>query len=903
MRQRFPPRGWLVCVLVIAAAWGAWRHRLGIVDLDEAASNELIFVRQPLSTIVSALPWTDQSPLWFVVLHFWRLLGESTATIKALNLTLLTASLLVFYALGRRLCPPRVALGAIVLAALSPASLWVARSGRMYSLHLLLWVAGLYCAVQYLDRRRPLDLASFVAAGVLAIYNHFIGFVSTGTAVLWLFVEALAEMRTALPGTREEREAERRRLLGPPVAAALAIGLLVQPQVMRMLALLQAPPAVVAGQALPGGGLPFLDAVSWFWLMGADWGPLRAGAPILRSVYLAGAYLLFVMGLARGSTRLRRMLVTTVVFPLVSIGLAAGHMDFRDRHLLYLLPLVWLAIVNGGIGGDPEGVPVPIAVRRGAVAVLVTVGAASAWMLAHKLPERYVEWTKLMSGLAQLRRPHLVVSMAPGPLTGTPSLVASWLDPRGGLDVHDLTRDTRLEFMAQVDATRDFALLSTPWSPPDAEHEWRRRYLESRGYRRFDLSVTAATAQVFTSGGLPVFATVTPLPARLPSRDVVAWARDRAHDPARPRPSVGMWSDSLVARVDADGLAHESTFFASQHGENGGWRLGATGADTVEEGKATFGHGEEDAVYARPTGDSLLLLVFPHLDLRDGLRLTCGAAPPAAGQRKIGVVSAQVYLDDEEAAPATCPLGRWSEAIVDARAAGPTADLTLALSTVGADHADVWLRFGRSGRSGAPRAPAPAPAAGPVTLTPARTLKDNLDRLRVFRIGASGFGRVTGRFETVPRSAAEMHEAPQAAGEGGLDARWQIGDLPWDAVGLTRQRLAGEVRPGLWAHPKEGTVLVIEADVAGLGDVIEGYYGLTDYSVETAKAARISEPVRFRVSLDRRLLLAREVPRAPGGTTFAAALGEAHATTGRLRVEVEAARDDWAHFVFDLWTR
>jgi hypothetical protein len=700
--------GWLACVALLAAASSVWLHRAAVIDLDDATSNEVMFAREPLSRVAFDVPWTDQSPLSFVLLHYWRLWGEGPLAIRALNLLLLAASLLLFYAVARRLCPlPRVAVAAVALAALSPASLWAARGGRMYSLHLLLWVATLYCLVRYSEGKRARDLAGVVITCVLAIYNHFIGFVSTATALAWLVVEALAESRRAPPGDRAEH---RRRLLGPPVAAGLAIFVLVQPQVMRMLALLQLPPAVVPGQAVPAGWLPFLNAVSSFLFIAAGWGRFDSQAVLLRSAYLAGIYLLVVMGLARGSARLRRLTLVTVLLPLVMIGMAAGRMDFRPRHLFYLLPLVWLAMANGALGRSSEGLRFPPALARAALAILAGTTVASAWLVHNKLPEGYFEWTKLMQGLVQLRRPGMEVYMAPGPLTGTPTLVASRMAP-ATLVIQPLSRERRLAFLAQAAEGRDFAFLSQYWSPPDAEYDWRARYLEGLGYRSLALTAPGTTARVFTRGGLPA----------------------------------------------------------------------------ASEGAATT-------------------------------TLTPGAA-------------------------------------------------------------------------------------GPMRLAAASTLKDHLGGLRVLRTGAAGAGRVDGRWELAPRSATVMHETPGPDGEGGLGARWQLGDAPWDAVGLTRQRSGGEPRSGLWAHPKHGTRLVIEADEASLGRVLEGFYGLTDFSIERALAAGVRRPVGFRVLVDGRPVLARQAHPVRGWQAFTIHLAPRAPATSRLRVEVDAEPDSWAHFVFDLWAR
>jgi hypothetical protein len=780
----------------------------------------------------------------------------------------------------------------VALAVLSPASLWVARSGRMYSLQLLLWMLSLFAMVRYAEDSRPRHLAGFVIASALAIYNHFVGFVSTATALLWLVTEAVARSRDAAPPDRAEA---RRRLLGPTVAAGLAILVLVQPQVMRLLALLQAPPAVVAGQAVPGGWLPFLDAVSSFWLMNADWGPARGHERVLRSLLLAGAYGLFVLGLARGSARLGRLVVVTVLLPLALIGVAAGGLDFRDRHLLYMLPLVWLVVTNGALGGHAvEGLRPPAAVLRAAAVLLLVVGGASAWLLYRKLPERHAEWSKVVTGLAQIRRPGLAVYMLPGPLVGTPMLIASRLDPSGALDVRPLAEETRLEFLAEAAEDRDVAILTSVWSPPSGEHAWRARYLEGRGYRRLALPSAGATAELFWRGEPPRFSTEGKLGTPPSAREAVAWARRRAHDPARPR-RPGRLGRALVARVEADGTVRESTFFASQHGESGSWRLGADDGDVVEETRLPVGSAERDMLIARTTGESLLVVVLPGSDVSRPLRLTCGggAEGPAAG-----VVSAEVFLDDRVALRSTCPLGEWRDLAVDTGdEGGATADVAVALSAVGVERAQVTFGLG-TGEG----AVAQEHGRGGVQLSASRTLKDALDRLEVYRTQTAGFGRVPARFETTPRPAAIMHESAPA-GEGGLEARWQLGPLPWDAVGLTRQRSGGEARSGLWAHPRKGTTLVIEAEEMGRGRVLEGFHGLTDFSVEQLKGLPAAGPIRFRVFVDGQPVLAREVPRARGWTSFAAGLPETSAPSRRLRVEIDAPADSWAHFVFDLWTR
>jgi dolichyl-phosphate-mannose-protein mannosyltransferase len=887
---------WIAAALLIASAWPVWTHRLGVIDLDDAASNEVIFARRPLLEVID-VPWNDQSPLAFVLLHFWRRLGEDPATIKLLNLVLLTASLLVFHAVARRLCRPRVALAAIVLAVLSPASLWLARNGRMYSLQLLLWMLALLFMARYAQSRRPADLAAVVAAALLGIYNHFIGFVSTATVMLWLVVEAVAESRRKAP---EDRAGALRGRLGPPVAVALALAVLTEPETMRLVAVLQAPPAVVPGQALPGGWLHYLDAVSSFWFMNAGWGSLEPHARALRAGYLAAAYLLFVMGLARGSARMRRLVLVTVLVPLVLIGFAAGRMDFRDRHLLYLLPLVWLAIANGALGGETdEALAVPGRMAAVAVALLVAVGAASAWLLRVKLPERYVEWTKLVRGVLQLHRPGSAVYMSSSPFTGTPELIASRLAPAGRFVIRPLDPHTRLEFLAATSERRDCLFLWQEGTPRNPEQDWRVRHLVGLGYRRLALAVAGAGAEVFTAGDWPALSSMSTLPVRPSARAAADWARRRLQDPSRPRHASPLGS-ALVARVEPDGTTHEATFFMSQGGESGYWRLTAADHDRVEEMRTAVGGVEQDALVAGATDASLLVIALPRAEAGKGLRLTCAGGPASPAGRR-GVVSAEVFVENEEAMLASCPMGRWETTAAPLPAGTDGRVVTMALSAVGMDRADVALRLETTRR---PPSPDETEQILPLLsrLVPGRTLKDEIERLRVYRTAASGFGRVAGRFEAEPRSAAVMHELAEAgSSSGGVGARWQLSELPWDAVGLTRQESNRVPRWGLWAHPRAGTTLVIEADEVELPRGLEGFYGLTDMSIDQGQAAGLTDPVVFRVLVDGRPVLTRTAPRARGWTAFATEAGPP--LRGRLRVEIASARDTWAHFVFDLWPR
>src|SRR2546425_8304964 len=101
-------------VLAFALGSGFWLQRLGVNDLDDAASNEVLFARQPLATLLFDVKWPDQSSFYFVVLHFWRRVGESPRVLACLQLLLLLAGVVLCHRLALRLCRPRaVAHGAV----------------------------------------------------------------------------------------------------------------------------------------------------------------------------------------------------------------------------------------------------------------------------------------------------------------------------------------------------------------------------------------------------------------------------------------------------------------------------------------------------------------------------------------------------------------------------------------------------------------------------------------------------------------------------------------------------------------------------------------------------------------------------------------------------------------------
>jgi hypothetical protein len=464
-----------ILIVVLLFGWVLWLHRMGVNDHDDAVSNELMFARESVMTIVSSVPWGDQSPLYFLALHVARNLGESPFTIQLLNAMLLTLTLVSTYALGRASFGSPAALGAVFLGAISPASLWLVRNGRMYPIQVLLSVISLLCVLRYLERRRARDLVALALLCVLNVYNHFIGFFIT--AILFLALSLTPGLAPSLGprgGAREAatvRPGNARRPGHPPPGPAPAGP--ARPASRRGLA---ASPRPVAARSL--AGLPRtreLVLVHEFRLGKPARQFAHADSPLFASLVVLAA-----AGALAAQRRLAAIAALWVVVPLLALGLVAAQLDVRDRHLVWALPLLWVAIAGGALGPLPSprlGVPGDI-VRGVRAALLLAVVTASLWLLSCKLPERYPQWTKLLLGLQQIHRSSMVVYMPPGPETGTPRLLGWHLGlPAGLRDIRPLTRETRARFQEEVGQAREFVFL-VHWRPVDEEMAWRTRYLE-----------------------------------------------------------------------------------------------------------------------------------------------------------------------------------------------------------------------------------------------------------------------------------------------------------------------------------------------------------------------------------------------------------------------------------------
>ncbi len=143
--------------------------------LDEALSVNI--AQLPVGDLLEALRHDGHPPLYYLVLHYWmEVVGDGDAAVRALSGIFAVASLPLVWVAGRRLAGTAGAQWALVVAALSPYWVRYATETRMYSLVMLLVLAGYLLLVDALDRPTWPRLAGVALVSGVLLLTHYWAF-------------------------------------------------------------------------------------------------------------------------------------------------------------------------------------------------------------------------------------------------------------------------------------------------------------------------------------------------------------------------------------------------------------------------------------------------------------------------------------------------------------------------------------------------------------------------------------------------------------------------------------------------------------------------------------------------------------------------------------------------------
>jgi mannosyltransferase len=147
--------------------------------------------RQPLADIAR---WTSADvhpPLYFWMLHFWRLgSGDSEFSLRLLSAAIGVLTVVAAYLLGREVAGRRTGLLAALLVGLSRFDVWWSQEMRMYVLAALLATLSLWFAMRFWDRGRLVDgglYVLFTVAGLYTLYLLALVLVVANLAWLWVW--------------------------------------------------------------------------------------------------------------------------------------------------------------------------------------------------------------------------------------------------------------------------------------------------------------------------------------------------------------------------------------------------------------------------------------------------------------------------------------------------------------------------------------------------------------------------------------------------------------------------------------------------------------------------------------------------------------------------------------------
>lgn len=140
---------------------------------DEALTLQRYTVGSGIGELLSNI-WHQgfHPPLFFVIAHYWYLLGDSEFMLRFPSAVFGVAAIPVMYLMTRRLFGPVTAgISALVLA-LSPFHIWYSQEARMYSLQVFLALGSMLFFLRAWESRRLVDFALYGIVTVLALFTH-----------------------------------------------------------------------------------------------------------------------------------------------------------------------------------------------------------------------------------------------------------------------------------------------------------------------------------------------------------------------------------------------------------------------------------------------------------------------------------------------------------------------------------------------------------------------------------------------------------------------------------------------------------------------------------------------------------------------------------------------------------
>ncbi|HVF77985.1 MAG TPA: glycosyltransferase family 39 protein [Solirubrobacteraceae bacterium] len=386
---------------------------------DEAVTARLL--RLDLGAMLRAIPDSESTPpLYYVLAWLWtHVFGTGEVGLRSFSALLGTTTIVVVWAIGRRLGGDRAALAAAALAAVNPMLVWFSQEARAYALlgllgalSTLLWLRALESdfglrssATCHAGSRQTLQpptygrrhtrrtcLLTWGAVAALALATHYYAAFLVAPQALWLLLR--------VHGRRERAE-----LLALPAVAAAVLAPLAFGQRENDTA------GFITGSEL----LTRLAQLPKQFLVGYD-APLE---PLLVAVtaiaVLAGIGGLAAMlsgriaapeGQRSEGARLAALAAAALALPVLAA--LAGEDHLITRNVLFVLPLA-CALVGAGLAAGMRAAPGRVGCilalcAASAAGIVTVIGVAGSAKLQRD------DWRAAVHALGPIREPRLLVA-------------------------------------------------------------------------------------------------------------------------------------------------------------------------------------------------------------------------------------------------------------------------------------------------------------------------------------------------------------------------------------------------------------------------------------------------------------------------------------------------------------
>lgn len=167
--------------------------------LDEALSVNVAAL--PLGDIGTALRHDGHPPLYYWLLHAWMsVFGAGDQAVRSLSGVLSLAAVPLAALVARRTAGPRAAAVAAALMATSPFAIRYGTEARMYSLVMLLVLAGWYCIVRLLEPGSSWrwSVALALSTGTLLLTHYWAFYLLTAVAAVLTMAALRSPRQSAL---------------------------------------------------------------------------------------------------------------------------------------------------------------------------------------------------------------------------------------------------------------------------------------------------------------------------------------------------------------------------------------------------------------------------------------------------------------------------------------------------------------------------------------------------------------------------------------------------------------------------------------------------------------------------------------------------------------------------------